>query len=58
MRSSKNDQMFDRYPLLLHSPLPHHPQRRTIDLLFKNNRIRKLDKFQDPASHLPSVWTS
>ena len=33
MTSTKNDQIFD--------PHPHHPQKGTIDLLFKNNRICK-----------------
>ena len=38
------------------TPLPYHPQKWTIDLLFKNNRIRKHVtnyKLQDSPNPLP-----
>lgn len=42
MTFTKNDKFFD------HPPNPHHPQNKTIGLLFKNNRICK---------HLPNLKT-
>ena len=43
-------------------PNPHHPQKLTIDLLFKNNRIRKhVTNFKTPPSpfrvDLINVWS-
>ena len=44
MRSTKNDQFCD----------PTHPQKLTIDLLFKNDRIRKyVANFKTPPFQLP-----
>ena len=48
IRSPKNDQFFD--------PNPHHPQKWTTDLLFKNSRIRKhVSNFKTPPP-LPSTF--
>ena len=57
MTSTKNDQSFDfRYPYL------HHLQKWTIDLLFKNNIIRKhVTNFKTPPPpfrmEVINVWS-
>ena len=55
MTSTKNDQFFD-------PPLPHYPQKWTIDLLFKNNRIRKhMTNFKTPPPtfrvDIVNIWS-